>query len=65
MNDMDAIFHAARMLMGKSKKLHKTAYAIFNMGDWKSCISRAYYSMFNAAKAAVLVSGAAVKLEMN
>jgi len=51
----------AKLLIEKSHKLYGTACAIFDLGDWESCISRAYYSMFNAAKSAVLISGAPVK----
>jgi len=46
----------ALSLMVKSYKLYRTACAIYDLGDWESCVSRAYYSMFNAAKSAVLLA---------
>lgn len=48
-------------LMGKAERACKSARVLFELGDVDGACNRAYYAMFDAARAALLSSGAPVK----
>lgn len=44
-------------LMAKARRALKSAHLVFSDGDPDSACNRAYYAMFNAARAALLAEG--------
>lgn len=48
-------------LMAKADRACLSARALFNLGDVDGACNRAYYAMFDAARAALLASGAPVR----
>lgn len=48
-------------LMAKADRACLSARALFDLGDVDGACNRAYYAMFDAARAALLVSGAPVR----
>lgn len=48
-------------LMAKAIRAAASARLLLDTGDVEGACDRAYYAMFNAARAALLVSGAAVQ----
>lgn len=52
---------AALALMAKADRACSSARALLDLGDVDGACNRAYYAMFDAARAALLTSGAPVK----
>lgn len=50
--------------MAKADRACASARALLELGDMDGACNRAYYAMFDAAKAALLASGAAVKADI-
>lgn len=48
-------------LMAKAETAYLSARALLELGDVDGAVNRAYYAMFDAARAALLVSGAPVE----
>ncbi len=51
-------------LMAKADRACLSARALFDLGDVDGACNRAYYAMFDAARAALLASGAPVKADI-
>jgi uncharacterized protein (UPF0332 family) len=51
-------------LMAKADRACASARALLDLGDVDGACNRAYYAMFDAARAALLASGAAVKADI-
>ena len=49
------------VLMAKAERACSSAHALLNLGDVDGACNRAYYAMFDAARAALLASGAPVR----
>jgi len=49
------------LLLGKAETAYTSARALFDLGDFDSAANRAYYAMFNAARAALIISNAPIK----
>lgn len=54
----------AHDLMAKAARAARSARVLLDNGDVEGASDRAYYAMFNAARAALLASGASVPDEM-
>ncbi|PSQ98179.1 MAG: hypothetical protein BRD48_08065 [Bacteroidetes bacterium QS_9_68_14] len=50
-----------RSLLGKSQQYLRSAAVLLEVGDYDSCVSRAYFAMFYAARAALLTTGTSVR----
>jgi uncharacterized protein (UPF0332 family) len=50
-----------RSLLSKSQQYLRSAAVLLEVGDYDSCVSRAYFAMFYAAQAALLTTGTSVK----
>ncbi|MBO4121282.1 HEPN domain-containing protein [Cupriavidus gilardii] len=50
--------------MAKADRARASARALLDLGDVDGACNRAYYAMFDAAKAALLASGAAVRADI-
>ena len=48
-------------LLSKSQQYLRSAAVLLEIGDYDSCVSRAYFAMFYAAQAALLSTNATVK----
>ncbi|MCD8514039.1 MAG: HEPN domain-containing protein [Nitrincola sp.] len=57
MSDKQAI---ANSLIVKAKTAHNSARTLLDVGDVDGATNRAYYAMFDAARAALIISGASV-----
>jgi uncharacterized protein (UPF0332 family) len=55
---------AARALMSKAERAAASAKLLLDAGDIDGACNRAYYAMYDAARAALLVAGAAVDPEI-
>ena len=55
----------ARELMAKAIRAAASAKILLDTGDIDGACDRAYYAMFNAARAALLVSGAPVQPDIS
>ena len=53
-----------KALMSKAVRACASARALFDLSDVDGACNRAYYAMFDAARAALLVSGASVQPDM-
>lgn len=51
-------------LMAKEDRASASARALFNLGDVDGACNRAYYAMFDAARAALLASGSLVRSDI-
>ena len=51
-------------LMAKAERAVASARALFELGDFDGACDRAYYAMFNAARAALLAIGTSEKPEI-
>ncbi|WXK24767.1 HEPN domain-containing protein (plasmid) [Mycetohabitans endofungorum] len=47
--------------MAKAKRAYASARVLLDLGDVDGAVNRAYYAMFDAARAALLASGAPVE----
>ena len=54
----------AEALMAKARQAAASARVLLDAGDADGACNRAYYAMFDAARAALLVSGASVEPEI-
>ncbi len=54
----------AHALMAKADTACSSAQALLNFGDVDGAANRAYYAMFDAARAALLISGAPVETDI-
>ena len=50
-----------RQLLEKSQQYLRSAAVLLEIGDYDSCVSRAYFAMFYAAQGALLTAGRPVK----
>ncbi|WP_337689594.1 HEPN domain-containing protein [Mycetohabitans sp. B46] len=48
-------------LMAKAERAYASARVLLDLGDVDGAVNRAYYAMFDAARAALLASGAPVE----
>lgn len=55
---------SADHLMGKAERALASARLLLDAGDTDGACNRAYYAMFDAARAAILASGAPVEAEV-
>ncbi|WP_338911880.1 HEPN domain-containing protein [Mycetohabitans rhizoxinica] len=52
-------------LMAKAKRAYASARVLLDLGDVDGAVNRAYYAMFDAARAALLASGAPVEPDVS
>jgi len=62
---MTNISHDPGKILEKAHKACTSARLVLNAGDLDGATNRAYYAMFNAARAAVLVTDAATKKDFH
>lgn len=48
---------AAQALRAKAEQAHRSAVALIELGDADGACNRAYYAMFDAARAALIANG--------
>jgi len=60
---MTAENNTSYLIFEKAIKAYKLACVAIELNDWDGASNRAYYAMFNAARAALIASGAPVRLD--